>query len=130
MPDLSLVVGSDGRHLNEKALNAVLGLAFANGISKIYVSSHPKALFSTPAVSHFVRQLQPEVCIGSLCLTASHNKGGVDGDFGVKMNDALGAPLKEAQTSKVYALTQTIHQFKRVEGVFFFADGHEKIERF
>ena len=69
-----------------------------------------------PAASAVVREREGGVAAGAIVLTASHNPGGLDGDFGIKFNTADGAPAKEALTDAVYAASETIESYKTVDG--------------
>ena len=110
----SLVLGGDGRYYNDKAIQVILKIAAANNISKVIVAKD--GLMSTPAISHMVRLLNKDKveCVGAILLTASHNPGGPDGDFGVKFNCENGGPAPEAVTSEIYEETTSIKKFRIV----------------
>ena len=77
----SFVVGGDGRFFNKRAIQTILKMAAANGASRVIVGQN--GILSTPAVSHLIRLNQTN---GGLILSASHNPGGIDEDFGIKFN--------------------------------------------
>ena len=73
---------------------------------------------STPAISHTVRVLnkeQPNSCFGAIILTASHNPGGSDEDFGIKFNNAIGAPASETVTNKLFECTKKIEEYSMLD---------------
>lgn len=94
-PDDTLVIGGDGRCFNRPAIQTILRLAAANGITHAIVGRD--GLLSTPAASHLIRQS----AAGGIILSASHNPGGPDGDFGIKYNTANGGPAPESFTNAV-----------------------------
>lgn len=106
----ALVLGGDGRFYNKEAIQITLRMAAANGFSKVYVGQN--GLLSTPALSHLIR-LKETYC--GLVFSASHNPGGPEGDFGVKLNIANGGPAPERITDAIYQRTQDIDAFKIVE---------------
>jgi phosphoglucomutase len=110
----TLVVGGDGRYYNRQALQTIIRIAAANGVGKVWVGKG--GLLSTPAVSAVVRERNGGEAFGAIVLTASHNPGGPDGDFGIKYNTGDGAPAKEGLTDAIYAATTAIKEFKMVQG--------------
>lgn len=94
-PTDTLVVGGDGRYFNREAIQIILKIAAANGITKTIVGQN--GLLSTPAASHLIR-LRGN---GGIILSASHNPGGADGDFGIKYNTSNGGPAPELFTNAV-----------------------------
>ncbi len=107
----TLVVGGDGRFFNVEAIQTILKMAAANGASKVIVGQN--GLLSTPAASHLIRKNKTD---GGLILSASHNPGGIDEDFGVKFNGANGGPAVETVTDAMFAATQTIAEYKIMSG--------------
>ncbi len=106
----TLVVGGDGRYFNREAIQTILKIAAANGFGRIVVGKG--GILSTPAVSALIRSLE---AFGGVVLSASHNPGGPDGDFGIKYNVSNGGPAPEKITEAIYARTREITSFKIVE---------------
>ncbi len=106
----TLVVGGDGRYFNREAIQTIIKMAAAHGFSRILVGQG--GLLSTPAASCVIRA---RGAFGGIILSASHNPGGPDGDFGIKYNIGNGGPAPEAVTEAVHARTQAITQFRIVE---------------
>ena len=103
----SLIVGGDGRYYNEEAIDIIVKIAFANKINTIYV---PKSgVLSTPCVSALIRKT--ENCFGGIILSASHNPGGINEDFGIKFNSSNGAPSNESITNKMFEHTKVISEY-------------------
>ena len=103
----TFVVGGDGRFFNRPAIQTILKMAAANGAARIIVGQG--GLLSTPAASHLIRLNQTD---GGLILSASHNPGGIEEDFGVKFNVPNGGPAPENVTDKIVAQTGSIAQHK------------------
>ncbi|MBA4176140.1 MAG: alpha-D-glucose phosphate-specific phosphoglucomutase [Leptothrix sp. (in: Bacteria)] len=99
----TLVLGGDGRHFNDRAIQVILRLAAANGFGRVLVGRH--GILSTPAASVVIRA---EQACGGLILSASHNPGGPDGDFGIKYNAGNGGPAPEKLTDSIYDNTLRI----------------------
>ena len=110
-PGATLVVGGDGRFLNREAIGTILRMAAANGVGRAVVGRG--GLLSTPAASHLIRL---RGAAGGIILSASHNPGGPDGDFGVKYNVANGGPAPESFTDAVAARTRTIAEYRTLSG--------------
>jgi phosphoglucomutase len=108
--DATLVVGGDGRHFNRDAIAVILRMAAANGCSRVLVGRG--GLLSTPAASCVIRQRR---AAGGIILSASHNPGGADGDFGIKYNIANGGPAPEKVTAAIYRKSQEIRHYRIVE---------------
>lgn len=102
----TLVVGGDGRYYNDSAIQTILRMAAANGAEKCIVGQG--GILSTPAASNVIRQYKTD---GGLILSASHNPGGPDADFGLKYNMPNGGPATEGVTDLIYARTQEITQY-------------------
>lgn len=108
----SFVIGGDGRYFNREAIQIMLKMAAANGAARVIVGQG--GLLSTPAVSNLIRQRQTD---GGFVLSASHNPGGIDADFGVKYNVSNGGPAPEAITQAMFDQTQTIDSYRILETV-------------
>jgi phosphoglucomutase len=94
----TLVVGGDGRFYNAQAIQTVIRIAAANGFARALVGQN--GILSTPAASCVIRKHK---AFGGLVLSASHNPGGPDGDFGIKFNASNGGPAPEKITDAIYA---------------------------
>jgi phosphoglucomutase len=103
----TLVVGGDGRHYNREAIQKILKIAAANGFGRAVVGRG--GVLSTPAVSALIRSIG---AFGGIVLSASHNPGGPEGDFGIKYNVANGGPAPEKVTEAIYARTKAITSFR------------------
>lgn len=106
----TLVLGGDGRYFNRPAIATILRLAAANGVARVLVGQG--GILSTPAVSAVIRRHGAR---GGLVLSASHNPGGPDGDFGIKFNTANGGPAPEAVTDAIHARTLTIDRYRSLD---------------
>ena len=106
----TLVLGGDGRYFGRQASATILKMAAANGAAKVVVGRG--GLLSTPAASAVIRALKAD---GGLILSASHNPGGEDGDFGVKYNIAAGGPAPESITNAIHARTETIEEYRTLD---------------
>jgi phosphoglucomutase len=102
----TLVVGGDGRYYNRSAIQTILRMAAANGFGRVLVARG--GLLSTPAASAVIRR---RGALGGLILSASHNPGGIDEDFGIKYNIRNGGPAPEAVTERIYQHTKTINEY-------------------
>jgi phosphoglucomutase len=105
-----LAIGGDGRFYNRAAIQIILRIAAANGIGRILVGRG--GLLSTPAMSALIRR---RAALGGLLLTASHNPGGPDADFGIKYNIHNGGPAPESVTEAIYAETRKISRFLAID---------------
>jgi phosphoglucomutase len=112
----SLVVGGDGRYFNPEAIQLILKIAAANGVSRVWVGQ--AGLLSTPACSAIIRERGPrwQKAFGAFILTASHNPGGPDADFGIKYNCENGGPAPESLTELIYSNTTAISKYSICEG--------------
>ena len=106
----TLVVGGDGRYHNREAVQTILKMAAANGFGRLLVGRG--GLLSTPAASCVIRKHE---AFGGIILSASHNPGGPDGDFGIKYNVTNGGPAPEAVTAEIYRRTLDIHEYRTLE---------------
>ncbi|ABW30086.1 alpha-D-glucose phosphate-specific phosphoglucomutase [Acaryochloris marina] len=106
----TLVVGGDGRFYNRHAIQVILKMAAANGFGKVLVGQN--GILSTPAVSCVIRQNK---AYGGIVLSASHNPGGPDGDFGIKYNIGNGGPAPEKVTEAIYARSKEIDVYRITE---------------
>lgn len=106
----TLVVGGDGRYLNREVIQIVLKMAAANGFGRVLVGQG--GILSTPAASHLIRA---SGAFGGLVLSASHNPGGPDEDFGIKYNIGNGGPAPEKVTDAINDRTLTIDNYTILE---------------
>jgi phosphoglucomutase len=106
----TLVIGGDGRFHNRTVIQQAIRMAAANGFGKVLVGQG--GILSTPAASNVIRQYG---AIGGLVLSASHNPGGPDEDFGIKYNVANGGPAPEKITDAIHDRTTTIDRWLTVE---------------
>jgi phosphoglucomutase len=102
----TLVIGGDGRFFNDVAIQRIIRIAAANGFGRVLVGQG--GLLSTPGASHVIRHHQ---AFGGIILSASHNPGGPDGDFGIKYNIGNGGPAPEKITEAVFARSRVIDRF-------------------
>ena len=107
----TLVVGGDGRYGNRRAIDVITRMAAAHGLSRLVLTTG--GILSTPAASNLIRQRQ---AIGGIILSASHNPGGPNGDFGVKVNGANGGPAPESLTNAIYACSQQLDGYRIAAG--------------
>lgn len=103
----TLILGGDGRYFNREAIQIILRMAAANGIGRIIVGQG--GILSTPAASNLIRKHQ---ALGGLILSASHNPGGPEGDFGIKFNVSNGGPAPANFTDHLYSNTLTIEEYR------------------
>lgn len=103
----TLVLGGDGRFFNSDAIQIIIKMAAANGVRKIFVGRN--GILSTPAVSAIIRRRRAS---GGIILTASHNPGGENADFGIKYNTENGAPAPEKITDKIFPHTLKLESYK------------------
>lgn len=120
----TLVVGGDGRYYNRAAAQTILRMAAANGFGRVLVGCG--GLLSTPAISAVIRR---RGALGGLVLSASHNPGGIDADFGIKYNIRNGGPAPEALTESIYRHTLAINEYRTVdhEDVDLYSEGRLSI---
>ena len=103
----TLVVGGDGRYFNDQAIQIILRMAAGNGAKACIAGQN--GILSTPAASHLIRMHNAD---GGLILSASHNPGGPDADFGLKYNGPNGGPASEDVTDTIYNHTKTLDFYK------------------
>lgn len=105
-----LTLGGDGRYYNAQAIQTIIKMAAANGFAKVLVGRG--GILSTPAASHLIRKYQT---LGGIILSASHNPGGPDDDFGIKYNTPNGGPAPEKITEAIFTISKTIQQYQLVD---------------
>lgn len=105
--DAVLVIGGDGRYHNRQAIQTIISMAAANGFARVLIGQG--GILSTPAASHVIRKYKS---FGGMVLSASHNQGGVNGDFGIKYNVSNGGPAPEKITDEVFAKSKVISEYK------------------
>lgn len=106
----TLVLGGDGRYYNRQAIQTILKMAAANGVGRVLVGLN--GILSTPAASAIIRGNQ---AYGGIILSASHNPGGINGDFGIKYNISNGGPAPEKVTEAIFSETKTITKYQILE---------------
>ena len=106
----TFVLGGDGRYFNDRAAQVILRMAAANGAGRVIVGQG--AILSTPAASHLIRLNKTD---GGIIMSASHNPGGPEEDFGVKFNMPNGGPAPEGVTEAMYKRTTEITEYRIVE---------------
>ncbi|RLN50581.1 hypothetical protein BBJ29_009307 [Phytophthora kernoviae] len=107
----TLVVSGDGRYFNKEAIQIIIKMAVASGVDRLWIGKD--GLLSTPCVSAVVREREGgSVAFGAFILTASHNPGGPNEDFGIKYNCENGGPAPEKLTDEVYAITKVVSSYK------------------
>jgi len=102
----ALVVGGDGRYYNRVAIQTIIRMALANGFTRLIVGQG--GLLSTPAASCVIRKY---ATCGGIVLSASHNPGGPDEDFGIKFNGENGGPAPEAVTDAIWQASRSIDHY-------------------
>ncbi len=108
--DREIVVGGDGRYFNDTAIGVILRMLAANGARRAIVGKD--GILSTPAASNLIRVRR---AYGGFVLSASHNPGGPDEDFGLKFNVSNGGPAPEPVTDAIFARTKDIADYRIVE---------------
>ncbi|MEH3037641.1 MAG: alpha-D-glucose phosphate-specific phosphoglucomutase [Sphingomonas adhaesiva] len=106
----TLVIGGDGRYLNREVIQTAIRMAAAAGFARVVVGQG--GILSTPAASNVIRR---RGALGGLVLSASHNPGGPDEDFGIKYNVANGGPAPEKVTEAIHARTLSIAEWKAAD---------------
>ena len=102
----TLVIGGDGRFYNREVIAKAIRMAAANGVGKVMVGKG--GILSTPAASNVIRKYK---ALGGIVLSASHNPGGPNEDFGIKYNVGNGGPAPEKITDAIYARTKVIDRY-------------------
>ncbi|MTH66605.1 alpha-D-glucose phosphate-specific phosphoglucomutase [Paracoccus shanxieyensis] len=105
-----LVLGGDGRFFNDRAVQVILRMAAAQDALRVIVGQG--GILSTPAASNLIRKRGAN---GGVILSASHNPGGIDEDFGMKYNGENGGPAPESVTDRIFARTQELTEYKILE---------------
>ncbi|MBR2274344.1 MAG: alpha-D-glucose phosphate-specific phosphoglucomutase [Alphaproteobacteria bacterium] len=103
----SFLIGGDGRYYNTIAIQKIIKIAIANGVKKLYIGQN--GLVSTPAGSHILLKNHLD---GGFVLSASHNPGGIDGDFGIKYANASGGQCQPDESAAIYEQTKIITEYK------------------
>ncbi|KAJ8099149.1 hypothetical protein POJ06DRAFT_239052 [Lipomyces tetrasporus] len=103
----TLVIGGDGRYYNKEVVQLIAKISAANGVAKLIIGQN--GILSTPAASHVIRKWK---ATGGILLTASHNPGGPNADFGIKYNLSNGGPAPESVTNKIYEVTTKIQSYE------------------
>mgnify|MGYP001349707455 CR=1 FL=1 len=103
----TVIVGGDGRYGNIKAIKKIIQMCAAHNVGKIVITKD--GFLSTPAASNLIRKRNAVI---GIILSASHNPGGVDGDFGIKVNIANGGPAPEKLTNQIYKCSQSLLDYK------------------
>ncbi len=106
----TIILGGDGRYGNKRAIKKIISICAAHNVGKILVGKD--GLLSTPAASNLIRSNN---ALAGIILSASHNPGGVDGDFGVKVNVSNGGPAPEFVTNKIFNVSQSLTSYKFCE---------------
>ncbi|CAK9808255.1 Pgm1 [Anthophora quadrimaculata] len=107
LPGSTLVVGGDGRYYGKETVGKIIKIAAANKVKKLIIGQN--GILSTPAVSTIIRKYKTQ---GGIVLTASHNPGGPDADFGIKFNCENGGPAPDHVTNKIYEITKVLKSYK------------------
>ncbi|KAI0002788.1 phosphoglucomutase 2 [Xylariaceae sp. FL0662B] len=102
-----LVIGGDGRFWNPEVIQLIAKIGAAYGVKKLLIGQN--GILSTPAASHVIRKRK---ATGGILLTASHNPGGPNADFGIKYNLSNGGPAPESVTNKIYETSKTLSSYK------------------
>ena len=116
----TLIIGGDGRYYNREAIQIILRMAATNGFRRVLVGRG--GILSTPAMSAAIRR---RGALGGILLTASHNPGGIDDDFGVKYNTRNGGPAPESVTERIYEHTLHISRYAILDAPDVNLDGED-----
>ncbi|MCK5895279.1 MAG: alpha-D-glucose phosphate-specific phosphoglucomutase [Cocleimonas sp.] len=110
LKDSTLVLGGDGRYFNREAIQIILRMAVANGVGKVILGQ--AGILSTPAASNLIIKYK---ALGGIILSASHNAGGPQGDFGVKFDTANGGPAPEQLTDEMFIIASNLREYKIID---------------
>ena len=113
LPELkgsTLIIGGDGRYFNREAIQIIISMAAANQVGQLLIGQ--SGILSTPAASHLIRKHK---ALGGIILSASHNPGGVSGDFGIKYNASNGGPAPESLTDQIFQESKSIKSFYKID---------------
>ena len=126
LPGSTLILGGDGRYFNREAIQIILRMAAANRVARVILGQG--GVFSTPAVSHLIRKHKT---LGGIILSASHNAGGMNGDFGIKYNISNGGPAPEEFTNAVFEVSKTITEYHiaGIKGIPLDLIGHYTLDK-
>lgn len=102
----TLVIGGDGRYFNNQAIQSIIKIAIANQFGRLVIGQN--GILSTPAASHLITKKE---AFGGIILSASHNPGGPNHDFGIKYDTAEGAPAPKSLTDKITEHAKTIDHY-------------------
>ncbi|MEO0420909.1 MAG: alpha-D-glucose phosphate-specific phosphoglucomutase [Pseudomonadota bacterium] len=105
----TLVIGGDGRYFNDRAIQSIIRLGAAHGVARMIIGRH--GWLSTPAAANLIAERNAD---GGLILTASHNPGGPDGDFGIKINVHGGGQASAALADQIWAHTKTLQAYRQL----------------
>ncbi|KAF7457513.1 Phosphoglucomutase/phosphomannomutase alpha/beta/alpha domain I family protein [Cryptosporidium felis] len=108
----TLLVAGDGRFFLPEAIQIISEIAAAHGVKRIWTGLN--GLCSTPAGSAIIREREGGIAVGGILLTASHNPGGIDEDFGVKFNGKNGGPAPDSVTNSIFEISKTITSYKKI----------------
>lgn len=103
----TFVVGGDGRYYNDVAIQKIIKMAAANGVSRLIIGQN--GFISTPAGSNIILKNKAD---GGFILSASHNPGGINGDFGIKYSNHTGGQIPSSISDKIYQETLKIKEYK------------------
>ena len=106
----TLIMGGDGRYGNKEAIKKIIQICAAHNVGKIIITKD--GILSTPAASNLIRKRN---ALLGIILSASHNPGGVDGDFGIKVNISNGGPAPEMLTNQIYRCSQSLLDYKLID---------------
>ena len=106
----TFLIGGDGRFYNDIAIQKIIKMSAANGVSKLIIGQN--GFISTPAGSNIILKYKAD---GGFILSASHNPGGENGDFGIKYANESGGQAPSSITDKIYEATKNITEYKICE---------------